>query len=476
MSENPQLSPPAPNRIEDRVPKPPGVIPKHAQSLVIIGVAVLMILIMWLTGGGKKAALPKPVTPPSAPVSPTDASKVQDFKQAIQSEQQSARRAVAAPDASQAGAFNIPGAYGGFPQPNGPLPAGADQPPAGGPPMAGYPPGPAAGQAGSTPPEDQVKAERKKRQYLSLFASNVALTYRQGEEAEKLTGAGAYTNGATGAPGGPVPSSAGLSQDPEAEYLRQLQALSATPPLPSAASVQAAQSPAVSEKTDGGQSARAPQVAQAAKPVNPDSTEPGAFNRAGGKKYVLFEGTVIETVLINRLDGSFAGPVNCLVTTDVYSHDRQHVLIPAGSKVLGEAAKVNTFGQQRLAMAFHRLLMPDGYSVSLDQFKGLDQIGATALRDKVNNHYLQIFGASLAVGILGGIAQAGTGDILTQSALERAQAGFGQSLALAGMQILDRFLNILPTITIREGQRVKVYLSGDLLLPDYAQHDMSPDL
>ena len=92
---------------------------------------------------------------------------------------------------------------------------------------------------------------------------------------------------------------------------------------------------------------------------------------------MLFEGTILEAVLINRLEGSFAGPVECLLTTDVYSHDRQHLLIPAGSKLLGETKKVDNFGQTRLAVVFHRLLMPDGYSVNLDQFKGLDQIGDT---------------------------------------------------------------------------------------------------
>jgi type IV secretion system protein VirB10 len=168
--------------------------------------------------------------------------------------------------------------------------------------------------------------------------------------------------------------------------------------------------------------------------------------------------------------------VNCLVTTDLYSHDRQHILIPAGTKVLGEAKKVEAFGQQRLAVFFHRLIMPDGYSVRLDQFKGLNQIGETALRDKVNNHYLQIFGASLAVGILGGVAEVGTGNVLTNSASDRARQGFGASMANSSINILDRFLNVLPTVTIREGNRVKVYLSGDLLLPDYAQHTLQPDL
>lgn len=65
-------------------------------------------------------------------------------------------------------------------------------------------------------------------------------------------------------------------------------------------------------------------------------------------------------------------------------------------------------GQTRLAVVFHRLIMPDGYTVDLDQFQGLNQIGETGLKDKVNHHYLQIFGASIAVGAIGGLAEAGT--------------------------------------------------------------------
>ena len=70
-------------------------------------------------------------------------------------------------------------------------------------------------------------------------------------------------------------------------------------------------------------------------PRNPAAVPAGSANAAAGKTYVLFEGTILETVLINRLDGGFAGPVECLLSTDVYSNDRQHLLIPAGSKVAG---------------------------------------------------------------------------------------------------------------------------------------------
>ena len=72
-----------------------------------------------------------------------------------------------------------------------------------------------------------------------------------------------------------------------------------------------------------------------------------------------------------------------MVTTNVYSHDRQHLLIPQGTRVLGEVHRVDHFGQERVAVFFHRLIMPDGYSLSLDRFHGLNQVGETGLKDKV---------------------------------------------------------------------------------------------
>ncbi|HEV2416332.1 MAG TPA: TrbI/VirB10 family protein [Terriglobia bacterium] len=319
------------------------------------------------------------------------------------------------------------------------------------------------------PQTDPVKAEQKKRTYLSLFASNVALTYCKGEAAEKLAGSPTDSglDGAASVPAAPTSVS-------QARALRDAEALAAMgPPMPWMQPPKSPQEVASAEQSEPrvGRKVAKPET----KPVNPDVAEPGEFNSATGKKYVLFEGTVIDTVLMNRLNGSFAGPVNCLVTHHVYSHDRQHVLIPAGTKVLGEADKVNAFGQQRLAVFFHRLIMPDGYSVNLDQFKGLDQLGATALHDKVNNHYMKIFGASLAVGLLCGVAEAGTGNVFTGSAIDQARIGFGETMAMTGERIMDRFLNLMPTITIREGKKVKVYLSNDLLLPDYNQHTLLSD-
>jgi len=195
-------------------------------------------------------------------------------------------------------------------------------------------------------------------------------------------------------------------------------------------------------------------------------------NSAHGQPFVLFEGTTIDTALVNRLDGEFSGPVKVMVTNPVYSQDRQHVLIPEGTFILGEAQKVSGFGQKRLTVAFHRMLMPDGYSVDLDQFHGLDQVGETGLKDKVNNHYMQIFGASIALGIISGAAEATTNSGYSESGSDTYRQGLASSLASSGTNVLDKFINIQPTITIREGHRIKVYISQDMLLPAYENHSM----
>ncbi len=200
------------------------------------------------------------------------------------------------------------------------------------------------------------------------------------------------------------------------------------------------------------------------------------LNSAHGQPYVLFEGTILDTALLNRLVGDFAGPVKVMVTNPVYSQDRQHVLIPAGTFLLGDVQKVSGFGQRRLAVRFHRMLMPDGYSVDLDHFHGLDQAGATGLSDQVNNHYLQIFGASIALGVISGAAEAtmyGSGYNISGPAMY--EQGVASSLSQSGADVLDRFINILPTITIREGHRIKVYLTQDMLLPAYENHTMPGD-
>ena len=423
--------------IEDKAPKPPGLLPKHVQSWLIAGLALLMVLIMWLTGSKKPQDAGRPGTrpvipPPLVEVNEAKIAELQTRIEELQREQLVAQNALTQQSRVLAA---------------GPVETG----PAG---LSGAAPGERV--------EDPIETERKKRSYLSLFASNVALSYRK----NATTPPAPESTSMNLEPGIP-----GSLSGPEASLLSQL-SRSTLPPV----------SPALSPQTSvalGDRPAAAANSVESGsekKELLQPAAAPGARNLATGKSYVLFEGTILEAVLINRLDGSLTGPIECLVATDNYSHDRQHLIVPAGSRLLGETRKVEAFGTTRLAVLFHRLIMPDGYSVSLDQFKGLNQSGDTGLRDRVNNHYTQIFGASLAIGALGAAAQLGTGSVFTQSGADRLREGFGISASQSSVQILDKFLNVLPTITIREGHRVKVYLAGDLSLPAYNHHTMPSDL
>src|SRR5207237_2273737 len=203
-----------------------------------------------------------------------------------------------------------------------------------------------------------------------------------------------------------------------------------------------------------------PLATSAAAPTGPMAT--GAKPRTvatapisdAGPLHRLLEGTLIDTVLTNRLDGGASAPVNCLVTNPVYSHDGQYVLIPAGSRVLGETRPVQTFGETRLAVAFNRLVLPDGSTYRLDQFMGLNEIGDAGLRDQVNQHYTSTFGASAAVGLISGFAQylgsVGFGGGGGGNRTVIIAGNVGESSAQATSQTMNRFLNRLPNITIRE--------------------------
>ena len=422
MASNPTspiAAPPAPIAPQ----KPPGALPKNAQTWALIAVAVVMVLVIAFSSGG--ATKPKQ-TRPAAGATATDPSqqRIQEFKQRIEDEAQKLRTEQQQLAEAKTG---LARAVAG----EGPAPTGAE--------AAARQPEPYR-EAPLQTPQDQIAAERAKRDYTSLFASNLALSYRKTDAAQAPT---------------PAPL------QPAAAYAEALQAYAAaTQPRPVAAQ---------------GEPSAPPQPAPAAESQSRYRV-PDELRQASGNQYRLFEGTLIETVLTNRLASYFSGPVNCMVTTDVYSHDRQHLLIPQGSRVLGEVKKVDNFGQERLAVFFHRVIMPDGFSLSLDQFKGLDQIGETGLRDKVNHHYLQTFGVALAIGAIAGFSSANAGYGFNQTGIDSYRQGTASSLSQSSMRILNKYLNVLPTFTIREGHRIKIYLAGDLLVPGYENHRIPSDL
>ena len=409
---------------------PKGVLRKNLKTFVYLGAALLVIVAALFSSSSKKTPaqqadakgqLPQPTLQDN-----TD-SNVQELKNQIQAERQKERQeamaAAAMGDPALASATpaqrTVAAAYG---------PNGAAAPCVAGPPCSQLQRGDT--QMRLTPAQQQtqlIAAKERERADNSRFASN--LVFSRSVEQPQL--------------------------------LEQGQAMPA-------------QYGAAERQANGGLGAPESEAKRADTPGGYKRPLEANVDSATGQPYLIYEGSVLDTVLMNRLDGDAVGPVKVLVSNPLYSHDYQHVIIPEGTVVLGEAKKIGAtgFGQQRrMAVVFHRLIMPDGYSVDLDQFQGLDQIGEQGLKDKVNNHYLQIFGTSIALGVVAGASEITQGGgTITTTGSQAFTNGAAGSVSQSAASILDRFIQIPPTITIREGHRVKVYFTQDLLLPAYSNH------
>lgn len=199
------------------------------------------------------------------------------------------------------------------------------------------------------------------------------------------------------------------------------------------------------------------------------------FDSYEGRLYRVFEGTVLEGVVTMHIDGGLNGPIMVMVTTDLYSHDHQELLIPQGTFVLGDVQAVGNAQQRKMFITFHRAITPDGFSLWFGKYIALDQIGTTGLATKVDHGYLQAFAAAAAVGGLGGLAQIGNNGSILSPSTEIRNGISGQS-AEEGEQVLNHFLDRLPVITLKEGSRARVYIGTDLLIPSYAEHRVNPTL
>jgi len=404
----------------DQRTAPRGVIPRGTQTWIMAGLAVGILGIIVFAGHPAPAARPPAAAPVTAEAAPSP-ERLRDYQDRLRLLDERARQQALA----------------------------AQQQPV-------AMPHPTYDDSSVSPASpDPIVEERRRRDYESLFASNVVMSRRpDGQRLITDPNAPSRTLRAGAPPDAPA---APPNIDDVADAVVRATTRYTPGPVPAATASTTTGAP-------NGASTLTP--AAATSKLRPASTGPITST---GPTHRLLEGTMIDTVLTNRLDGSVAAPVNCLVTNPIYSHDGQYVVIPAGSRVLGETRPVQTFGETRLAVAFNRLVLPDGSTQRLDQFMGLNDIGDAGLQDQVNQHYKSTFGASAAVGLITGFAQ-----YLGTAAFSRGggntvviAGGVGDATAQATAQTMNRYLNRMPTITIREGHRVKIYLTSDLELPAY---------
>ena len=182
-------------------------------------------------------------------------------------------------------------------------------------------------------------------------------------------------------------------------------------------------------------------------------------------------GTVIPAVLLTEVNSDLPGDVLAQVARDVYdSQTQQTLLLPKGAKLLGRYHDQIGVGQNRLLLAWTRVLFPDGRSIALPGLPTTDPAGAGGVADQVDRHGNRVFGTAALLSLIGAGAQlsqprGGYGPWGTPSAGEVAAGAMGQQLAGVATQLLQRDLDVQPTIRIRQGMPFNVFLTADLTFP-----------
>ncbi|MFC5508141.1 TrbI/VirB10 family protein [Bosea massiliensis] len=182
---------------------------------------------------------------------------------------------------------------------------------------------------------------------------------------------------------------------------------------------------------------------------------------------VLQAGAVIAAALITGIRSDLPGQITAQVTENIYdSPTGKILLIPQGTRVVGQYDAGVGFGQRRVLLVWNRLIFPNGRSIVLERQPGADAEGYAGLEDGVDYHWGELFKAAALSTILSVGAEAGTSQN-ENSLVQALRQGASNSVSQTGQQIVSRQLNIAPTLTIRPGFPVRVIVTRDLVLEPY---------
>ena len=185
--------------------------------------------------------------------------------------------------------------------------------------------------------------------------------------------------------------------------------------------------------------------------------------------YVVQAGTVIPAALITGIHSDLPGQVTAQVTEHVYDTPTgKFLLIPQGSRLIGQYDSQIAFGQKRVLLIWNRIMLPDGKSIVLERQQAADAQGFSGLGDEVDYHWWDLAKAAALSTLLGIGTELGSSD--EESDLVRAlRRGSQDSINNTGQQLVRRQLNIQPTLTIRQGFPVRVIVNRDLVMAPYSQ-------
>jgi type IV secretory pathway VirB10-like protein len=190
---------------------------------------------------------------------------------------------------------------------------------------------------------------------------------------------------------------------------------------------------------------------------------------AAPSPYAILAGSIIPASLITGLNSDLPGATIAQVTENVYDTvTGEHLLVPQGTRIYGKYDSVVAFGQKRALVVWTRLILPNGNSISIENLPATDVAGYTGLEDEVDFHTWQLLKGVALATLLGVGTQISLGS--NQGDLVKAfQESIQQTTDRAGQRLVERELDVQPTITVRPGWRLRVIVSKDLVLKSYQE-------
>ena len=211
-----------------------------------------------------------------------------------------------------------------------------------------------------------------------------------------------------------------------------------------------------------------------------NSTDQAVTLHPPASAFSVMAGSVIPAVLVSGINSDLPGPILAQVSQNVFdSATGKYLLVPQGSRLIGIYQNASAYGQQRVEIAWQRLIFPNTSSMDLPQMPGADQGGYSGFTDEVNNHYLRTFGTAAVMSLISagqmvgqmatfggggtygpyGYSQPNQWAMASQTAGSAASGQFGAM----GQQMIGNGMNRPPTIEVRPGYQFNVMVTQDLV-------------
>lgn len=216
-------------------------------------------------------------------------------------------------------------------------------------------------------------------------------------------------------------------------------------------------------------------------PANPGEMADMRIGSTIGPDDVIREGKFLDGVMVNRVESDIAeSPVMVQLTRDFVSLDGKTVLFPAGAMAYGVAGTVGNMQQVRMYVSFHKIVFPRrpgeriqqaAYFPTRNLAPILDNMGSIGVQDQVNRHLFLKFGSAICLGIFDGFAASiqnvGSDGAVQPDRRDLITAQMSQNFSQVMNTIIQQYSNVVPTITIREGKKVKIYFTQDTMVSPY---------